>query len=96
MRTFLQHAKRLIKPGGQLVFDSSDITYLYEEETLPTDRYFGELSYRYKYKDLEGAWFNWLYIDQERLLEEAAKQGWAAQIVYEDENDHFLARLILW
>jgi 2-polyprenyl-3-methyl-5-hydroxy-6-metoxy-1,4-benzoquinol methylase len=95
LRTFLQHAKRLIKPGGQLLFDSSDISYLYEAETLPTDAYFGELSYRYKYKDLEGDWFEWLYIDQERLLEESAKLGWTAQIIYEDENDHFLARLIL-
>jgi len=95
LRIFLLHAKELIYPGGQLIFDSSDISYLYDGQTLPTDNYYGELSYRYKYKGSEGNWFKWLYIDEERLLEEAGKLGWTAQIIYEDESGHFLSRLIL-
>ena len=94
-RDFLQHAKQLIKPSGQLIFDSSDIGYLYEEIPKPENKYFGEISYRYQYKEMLGEWFKWLYIDQDKLLEEAAKLGWMPQIIYENEDDHYLTRLIL-
>jgi len=94
-RKFLQHAKLIIKPGGQLIFDSSDIGYLYEEIPKPDYNYFGEISYRYQYKEMEGEWFKWLYIDQDVLLEETAKLGWTSQIIYENEDDHYLTRLIL-
>jgi len=30
LKAFLQHAKELLNPGGQLLFDSSDVAYLYE------------------------------------------------------------------
>ncbi|RYZ37507.1 MAG: class I SAM-dependent methyltransferase, partial [Sphingobacteriales bacterium] len=30
LRRFLAQAKKLLKPGGQLIFDSSDVAYLFE------------------------------------------------------------------
>lgn len=95
LRLFLEHAKRLIKPGGQLLFDSSDIAYLYKDNHLPPDRYYGQIAYRYQYQMVKGSWFNWLYIDQELLCNLAYQCGWKAQIIYEDHQDHYLARLIL-
>ncbi|MGI4021858.1 MAG: class I SAM-dependent methyltransferase [Janthinobacterium lividum] len=92
---FLQHAKQLLLPGGQLIFDSSDITYLYENLPLPKNNYFGEISYQYEYRNQQGNWFNWLYIDQKTLLKTASKNGWKCEIVYEDEMDLYLARLII-
>lgn len=92
LRIFLQHTKTLLNKGGQLLFDSSDIAYLYEDE-LPKGNYYGELSYQYVYKGQKTDWFKWLYIDAEKLKTVAAEEGWVVEIVYEDDMDQYLARL---
>jgi SAM-dependent methyltransferase len=92
---FLQSAKRLLNPKGQLLFDSSDISYLYEDIPMPTDRYFGEISYCYEYKAQKGNWFNWLYIDPKTLKRLCQQYGWNCSIAYVDENDQYLAQLTL-
>lgn len=92
---FLELAKSLVKPGGQLLFDSSDISYLYEDLPRPTAHYYGEISYCYTYKAISGNWFNWLYVDPDTLKRLAAQTGWATSILYHDEDDHYLARLTL-
>lgn len=92
---FLERAKGLINEGGQLLFDSSDITYAYEEGPLPTSHYFGEVSYQYEYKGVKGNWFDWLFIDQATLISTAYEAGWNCEVLYVDENDQYLARLFL-
>ena len=95
LRQFLQLAKKLLRPNGQLLFDSSDIAYLYEGNIPPGDKYYGEIAYQYEYHQEKGNWFNWLYIDQDTLAEIAGEEGWLTIIQYEDESDQYLARLIL-
>lgn len=92
---FLERAKTLITAGGQLLFDSSDITYAYEEGPLPDQHYFGEVSYQYEYKGQKGNWFDWLFIDQATLISSAYQVGWNCEVLYVDENDQYLARLFL-
>lgn len=92
---FLEKAKKLIHPNGQLVFDSSDISYLYEGLPKPVNKYFGEVNYRYEYKQQKGNWFDWLYLDQETLIRTANQQGWQCEIVFDDGEDQYLARLFL-
>ncbi|MEO6524634.1 MAG: class I SAM-dependent methyltransferase [Mucilaginibacter sp.] len=93
LRNLLSHFKTLLKPGGQLLFDSSDIAYLYEDDIPEGDQYYGELSYQYEYKDQKTDWFNWLYIDQQTLTNMATKEGWIVEILFEDEYDQYLVRL---
>lgn len=93
LKKLLRHLKQMMKPTGQLFLDSSDISYLYENNPLPKNTYFGELSYRYQYKDTLGDPFNWLFIDLEKLIEIANLVGWDCQIIYEDETGAYLARL---
>ncbi|RYY07402.1 MAG: class I SAM-dependent methyltransferase, partial [Sphingobacteriaceae bacterium] len=95
LNRFLQHAKQLLLPGGQLLFDSSDLTYLYEDLPLPQNKYYGEISYQYQYKNQQSDWFNWLYIDQKTLLKTALQNGWNCDILYEDDMDLYLAKLTL-
>ncbi len=95
LEIFLEHAKKILKPDGQVLLDSSDIRYLYENAPPPDDKYYGELSYRYEYKGEVGEWFDWLYIDQLALEDIADKCGYYCQIVFEDDNDQYLARLAL-
>ena len=96
LEKFLIHAKTLLNEGGQLLFDSSDITYLFVDDVpMPTTHYFGEIKYRYLYKEQKGEWFSWLYIDQEKLKEIAESIGWVVQILADDGHDQYLARLTL-
>ncbi len=89
------HLKKIALPDAQLLIDSSDISYLFEDSELPKIKYFGELSFEYEYKGERGDRFNWLYIDQEKLMEVAKATGWQCQIIFEDESDAYLARLKL-
>lgn len=93
LRAFLKRAKNLLNPGGQLVFDSSDLLYLYETVAFPLNGYYGEISFRYEYKSVKGNWFKWVYVDQKTLKELAGELGWDVQIVFEDGHDQYLARL---
>ena len=93
LRLFLQHAKHLLNEGGQLLFDSSDIAYLYDGAAPGGDDYYGELLYQYAYKGQKTEWFKWLYIDQVMLSRIAAENGWVAEVLYEDEMDQYLAKL---
>lgn len=95
LEKFLDHAKKLLNPDGQILLDSSDISYLYDDIPRPQGKYFGELSYRYEYKRQVGDWFNWLYIDQTTLEAIADKCGYHFQVIFEDDADHYLARLTL-
>lgn len=94
-KSFLKKAKELINVGGQLIFDSSDITYLFENIEKPKQYYFGEISYCYEYQNVTGKWFNWLYIDKETLTKVAEAKGWKCEIILEDDQDQYLARLTL-
>ena len=90
---FFQVANNLLNPNGQVIFDSSDISYLYQDMHIPEDRYFGEISYQYEYRGEMGDWFHWLYIDQILLAQLANKHGWNCVILYEDDMDQYLAQI---
>jgi len=93
LRIFLRHAKNLLLPGGQLVFDSSDIAYLYEGSLPYNGIYYGELAYEYAYKGQKSGWFNWLYIDKATLTKTAIAEGWETEILFDDGADQYLAKL---
>jgi len=95
LTSFLKEVKSLLNPDGQLLFDSSDLSYLYQEVAFPSSGYYGEVSFRYEYKGLKGSWFKWIYVDQQTLKSLAKKQGWIVEIVFEDDQDQYLARLSL-
>lgn len=93
LKKLLLHLKSLVSPSGFLLFDSSDVTYLYEGNPLPDEKYFGQLTFHYEYKNEMSNRFNWLYVDQDRLMEVAYSSGWHCHIIFEDETDAYLARL---
>jgi SAM-dependent methyltransferase len=93
LKAFLTEVKTLINETGQLVFDSSDLSYLYLEIPFPEKGYFGEVSFRYEYKSVKGNWFKWVYVDQKTLTDLAKEAGWLAEIIFEDDSDQYLARL---
>ncbi len=94
LRLFLNHSKKLLKAGGQLLFDSSDVAYIYPDGK-PADHYYGEIDYQYCYGKQCTDWFTWLYIDEQSLLKIAAEEGWQCDVLYEDEYGQYLAKLWL-
>lgn len=94
LRLFLNHADKLLNKGGQILFDSSDVSYLYEDLDRTADPYYGETDYQYEYKDQKGEWFSWLYIDEWMMRKVAKECGWELQVVYQNLNDNYLGRLI--
>lgn len=88
---------RLLAPGGQVLLDSTDLCYLFEEDgviEIPEgDRYYGELEYQMQYKRVKGQPFPWLYLDPDTLKDEASRHGYNAEIIAQGDNYDFLARL---
>ena len=89
----LKHFKSLLSESGQILLDSSDISYLYEGDKKPDDCYFGELQYQYEYKNKKGGWFNWLYVDRKTLEKHANDVGLMCELLFEDESDQYLVKL---
>ena len=97
---FLETCKKWLAPGGQILLESSDILYLYEEEdgSVLVDlngSYYGELTYVMQYKKEQTAPFPWLFIDFGLLQEHADSVGLAATLLREEEDGHYLASLTL-
>lgn len=95
---FFRHIDSILTPEGQLLVDSSDICYIFEEEDgiiyLPEgEGYYGELEYQMQYKDIKGDPFPWLYIDFETLAEIASQCGFKAEVMAEGEHYDYLARI---
>ena len=96
LNQFLGHAKSLLKPGGQILFDSSDIAYLYEkdnQEILNPDRYYGIISYQMCYGEVCGEIFDWLYIDYPRLEKHARVNGYTCEKLVEGGHYEYVASL---
>lgn len=92
LRLFLAKARKLLKPGGWLIFDSSDIAYLYEGKIPAGKDYYGEILYQYEYKKERSDWFHWLFIDRKTLPQIARQEGWQTEVLFEDEWEQFLVK----
>ena len=97
---FLDHIKQFVRKKGQILFDSTDIKYVYNDfnDNLFLDsnpHYYGELEYHLKYKKYVAEPFPWLYIDFDRLTCVAKKLGWNVKLIYEDDHFHYLVKLTL-
>lgn len=92
LRKFLAKAKSLLRPGGQLIFDSSDIAYLYNGKIPDMPDYYGEILYQYEYRQQRSEWFKWLFIDRKTLGEIALSEGWHMDVLFGDEWDQYLVK----
>jgi len=100
LERFLAYAKTLLRPGGQILLESSDILYMYEDEdgSVLLDLnagYYGEVRYNMRYKDQESGWFDWLFIDPAILEDYALQHGYTFDMLMEGDTGNYLARLTL-
>ena len=78
--------------------DSSDISYVFEDENgmidIPNEMdYYGEHSFQMQYKDTIGEPLDWLYIDADTLKQKAGRFGYFVEVVAEGEHYDYLARI---
>jgi SAM-dependent methyltransferase len=92
LKQLLLHLKTQLNDGGQILFDSSDVAYVYEGK-LPDSGYYGEISYQYEYNKQKTDWFNWLYVDEITMQRIAEEIGFTMNVLLEDEFGQYLARL---
>lgn len=94
---FFRHLNNILSENGEVILDSTDICYLFEEEggiiVLPDNGYYGEMVFQMQYKDIIGEKFPWLYIDFDTLSEKAEENGFCAELIMEGEHYDFLARI---
>lgn len=90
---FFEKLECLMHPNGQVLLDSSDLVFLYENELDETDDYYGQMTYKISYKKSVSNAFQWLYLDFDLLKKEASKRGFLCELMFEDEHYGFLAKL---
>ena len=95
---FLEHVKSLLAPGGQILFDSSDLRYADIDGTDFTgeeSKYYGEVWYQLEYKSMKADPYYWLYIDPKTLREHAEAAGYEMEVVLEGDDGYFFVQLKL-
>ena len=95
---YLKHLKSLLNPSGQILVDSSDIKYMYEDEDGGFwidghSNYYGELDYYLRYKGEDETPFKMLYLDFETLYSACETIGLKCELVLEGDHFDYLARL---
>ncbi len=98
---FLKHLKELLRPGGQILLDSSDIIYMFDEDEdggrwMPASpNYYGEVIFTMSYKGIKSMPFSWLYLDENTLKNATRANNLNCEIVSRGDHYDYLARLTL-
>lgn len=96
---FLLKLKSLLNPGGQILMDSSDIIYMFDEDEdggkwIPSENeYYGETTFNITYKGEKEAPLDWLFLDYNTLQNAAFANGLQCELVLEGEHYDYLAKL---
>ena len=96
---YLSKLKSLLNPEGQILLDSSDIIYMFDEDEdggkwIPSSNdYYGELTFNISYKGEKEETFDWLYLDYNTLQNAAIANGLKCELILEGEHYDYLARL---
>ncbi len=101
LRRFFSEARRLVRPGGQVLADSTDVRMRLDVEAgrtgaleRPDGRYVGELHFQVEYEGRKGEPFPQLYVDAATLCRYAWEEDWDCEIVLDpDKYGNYLARL---
>ena len=97
---YLQKLKSLVAENGQILLDSTDILYMYDQDEdgayeVPANGYYGELTFTIQYKGETEDTFDWLYLDYNTLQNAAIANGLECELILEGKHFDFLAKLSL-
>ena len=95
---YLQKLKSLLTPNGQILIDSSDIIYMFDQDEdgaymVPAHGYYGELTFNVSYKGQTEDTFPWLYLDYNTLQNAAHANALQCELLLEGNHFDYLAKL---
>ena len=98
---FLLKLKSLLNLGGQILLDSSDIIYMFDDDSedsdvgkwVPGEGYYGEIVFTISYKGEKEKPFDWMFIDYNTLQNAAFANGLQCELIMEGEHYDYLAKL---
>jgi SAM-dependent methyltransferase len=101
LRVFFEDARRLLRPGGQVIADSTDVRVKLDPAAAKSGtlkrkdgRYLGELHFQLEFEGKKGPPFSQLWVDAQTLERYAIEGGWGCEVVLApDEYGNFLVRL---
>lgn len=98
MPRYLKHLKSLLNIGGQILIDSSDIKYMYNDKDLKNSfnkvyKYYGELDYFLQYKNEKEIPIKWLYLDFKTLQHSCNSLGLRCEHILNGPHFDYLARI---
>ncbi len=96
----LKKLKSLLTEKGQILIDSSDIIYMFDQDEdgayeVPATGYYGELTFTMQYKGETEDFFPWLYLDYNTLQNACYANGLKCELIMEGSHFDYLARLTL-
>ncbi|MDR2928031.1 MAG: class I SAM-dependent methyltransferase [Cytophagaceae bacterium] len=97
---FFAQVKKHLATGGQILLDSTDIRYLFEDEDGSmrinlNGKYYGELTYRLSYRNCKSELFPWFFIDYNLLAIHAQQYGFSAEKIMDGLHYDYLAKLTM-
>lgn len=100
LAVFLKKARQLAKPGGQIILNSLDVRQTTDQQNLAyhaanrrAGRYIGEIRLYMEYKGEKAPVTGLLHVDAVILAEYASKANWSCEILVQQENGNYLAKL---
>jgi len=95
---YLKHLKSILNDGGQILIDSSDIKYMYQDDDggfwMDTNaNYYGELDFFLSYKGEDELPMKWLYLDFNTLLNACNEVNLKCELLLEGNHHDYLARI---
>ncbi|WP_158974174.1 bifunctional 2-polyprenyl-6-hydroxyphenol methylase/3-demethylubiquinol 3-O-methyltransferase UbiG [Cellulophaga sp. L1A9] len=97
---FFTQLKTFLNPNGQILLDSTDLLYMFDEDEdggywIPDVEYYGEVSFVMEYKSKKSDSFNWLYLDYNTLQRAAVANNFKCELIKDGEHFDYLAKLTL-
>ncbi|HLW62440.1 MAG TPA: class I SAM-dependent methyltransferase, partial [Flavobacterium sp.] len=96
---YMSKLKELLTDNGQILIDSSDLIYMFDEDEdggkwIPMyGDYYGELTFNITYKNEQEEPFDWLYLDYNTLQNACIAQKMQCELILEGDNFDYLARI---
>lgn len=88
---FLREVPRLVAEGGQILLDSFDPG---PPDPERPHGYVGEMRFQLEYQGVRGAFYDFLFLDFETLYHHAEDAGWYCESIWQEDEGHYLARLM--
>jgi SAM-dependent methyltransferase len=101
LEKLLLHLRTLLRPGGKILADSSDLLYLYTDENgeiwvdIASGTYYGEMEYQLSYKTIKGKPFPWLFVDPDTFGAYAKLCGYMVKDKFAGSHFDYLIELVM-